>query len=302
MTPAKLIHNEKAGTGSGRYDKDELLSMLAAEGYDCRYSSTKDRWQHLDPEVELVIAAGGDGTVRKVAGWMGDKPAEERKPIAILPLGTANNIAKTLHINGHIQTLIGSWAEGHRKKFDIGRLKGGPPDSFFIEGCGFGIFPRLMKEMSHLDKSGAESPEQHMETAFRMLHRILSSFQPIPSGVELNGQLYEGRFMLVEVLNIPYIGPNLCLAPPADPGDGHLDVVMVSENDRHQLADFILHKMSGTTTSHGLNVLQAQHLTLHRHGHMLHVDDEIIDADPFSPISIGMERQALEFLVASSNV
>src|SRR5687768_11598020 len=99
-----LVHNPTAGGGQ---DADEAVALLTAAGHKVRHRSTKGRWKVLlqDPG-DLLVAAGGDGTVRKVAL----AAAEVEVPFAILPIGTANNIAKTLGLMGDARTLVDSWS------------------------------------------------------------------------------------------------------------------------------------------------------------------------------------------------
>ena len=86
---ALLVHNPKAG--SGRPSGDELLAALDAAGFSTTYCSTKtgDVDQALAQPADIVIVAGGDGTVAKIARSLNDR----KTLVAILPFGTANNIA-----------------------------------------------------------------------------------------------------------------------------------------------------------------------------------------------------------------
>src|SRR5712675_1904692 len=96
---ATLIHNEKAG--DRRHGRAYLVGLLEGAGYDVSYFAVKqsDLAEALGHPAEIIVSAGGDGTVaRVVAEARSDGP-----PIAILPLGTANNIATSLGIGGPIE-------------------------------------------------------------------------------------------------------------------------------------------------------------------------------------------------------
>ena len=86
-----LIHNPKAG--DRKHGKKQLIWSLKRNGLQAFYQSIKEPgWEKaLKKPVEVVIAAGGDGTVHKTA-W---KIMDSGIPLAILPLGTANNLART---------------------------------------------------------------------------------------------------------------------------------------------------------------------------------------------------------------
>ena len=146
MKSAKLIYNPKAGEGAD--PTQNIIAILKKAGYECSLSSTKEEgWEKLDAkETDLIIVAGGDGTVRKVAFEFLDK----RLPLGLLPLGTANNIAKTLELEEEPEDIIAQWDLKKIKRFDVGRIYNLKDQKFFIEGLGFGVFPRLMKEMQKI--------------------------------------------------------------------------------------------------------------------------------------------------------
>src|ERR1044072_2398775 len=99
MKIARLFHNPTAG--EGEHTRKKLVSLMEAAGFDCSYSSTKKkRWEKIESkDTDFIVIAGGDGTVRKVAEELLDqKVLNKILPIGLLPLGTANNIAKTLNI------------------------------------------------------------------------------------------------------------------------------------------------------------------------------------------------------------
>ena len=90
----------------------------------------------LKKSAEFVVVAGGDGTVGKVARRLIGTDV----PIAILPLGTANNSSKTLGIADlPVTRLISSWNSARRVKFDAGVAVGPWGDRHFIEGIGAGV-------------------------------------------------------------------------------------------------------------------------------------------------------------------
>src|SRR5258706_10465064 len=87
-----LIHNPKAGRGKA--SPGALKKLLRDAGHKLSYHSCKERgWKEaLMEPTDLVVVAGGDGTVGRVARRLTGRGI----PIALLPSGTANNIARTL--------------------------------------------------------------------------------------------------------------------------------------------------------------------------------------------------------------
>src|SRR6188768_4053683 len=69
MSFITLLHNPNAG--SKRVTKEFLVSLISSAGYRCRYLSSRDNSHDLlDPDAEMLVIAGGDGTVRKVIRQM----------------------------------------------------------------------------------------------------------------------------------------------------------------------------------------------------------------------------------------
>ena len=99
-----LFHNPSAGDTS--LNADQLQSIRPTPGYQVRYQSMQKDWRSaLDDVGDLAIVAGGDGTVAKVAIAVADTDT----PLAVLPLGTANNVGKALGVFGDAHDLVASW-------------------------------------------------------------------------------------------------------------------------------------------------------------------------------------------------
>jgi diacylglycerol kinase (ATP) len=164
--------------------------------------------------------AGGDGTIRKAALTLLDRKFSDKKlPIAILPLGTANNISKSLGITGEVEDIIATWKTSEVKKYDIGRIEGMDKTHFLVEGFGYGIFPRLMKVMKKVEKERKDTPEKALQTALEELLHLILSTEARHYHILIDGNDHSGKFLLAEVMNSRSIGPNLLLSPNADPGD-----------------------------------------------------------------------------------
>src|SRR5678816_239765 len=139
MKIINLLHNPTAGNED--HDKEELISLLEKNGFECQYSSMKKDWKDIDEKVDFIISAGGDGTIRKITKHLLERKLSEKTwPIALLPLGTANNIAQTLEINGTTEEIIQSWHKAEMKEFDVGRIRNLPKIEFFLESLGYGMF------------------------------------------------------------------------------------------------------------------------------------------------------------------
>ncbi|MBO9566610.1 MAG: NAD(+)/NADH kinase [Niastella sp.] len=298
MKYVKLLHNPTAGEED--HTKKELIPLIEAAGWECRYSSTKEKgWEKIEPDTDFVVVAGGDGTIRKAALTLLDRKFSDKKlPIAILPLGTANNIAKALNLSNDVPGIIDSWKSGVIKKYDIGRIDGLPEPHFLVEGFGYGLFPRLMKVMKKVDKERKDTPEKALQTALEELHHLILSAEARHYHIVVDGNEHSGRFLMVEVMNSRSIGPNLVLSPNADPGNGQFEVVLIPEDKRDALAVWIKQKLNGEETVFDIPTIPGTKVEVHTEDTLLHTDDELISLE--EPVSVSIELQAgvLDFLVS----
>lgn len=291
MKLAKLIYNPTAGEGVDT--TQNIVSLLNKAGYECSSSSTKeDDWGKLDSKgTELIVIAGGDGTVRKVVFELLNK----RLPIGLIPMGTANNIARTLDLPDDPQKIIKEWNLNKIKRFDVGRIYNLKDQKFFIEGLGFGVFPRLMKEMRKESKKD-HSPDKKLRTALEILHDIVLNYEARKCYIQIDDAEHSGNYLMAEVMNTRSIGPNLNLVPFADPGDGEFEIVLISESQREQFANYILNKIMGKEEPAFFNILKGKNIKINWQGVHLHVDDEYIKFDKETEIKIELQEDAVHFL------
>ena len=295
MKQVTLIYNPTAG--NEEHSSKKLTAQIESAGFACRQYSTKEEgWQQFDENTDIIAIAGGDGTVRKVIKELLKK--KKKYPIGLLPLGTANNIAKTLGVSGNVKQIIRSWKTGTLKKLDLGTLVNFPDASFFLEGFGFGIFPYLVKEIKDQEIQ-FNTPEDELKGALKLLHKILLSYAPHKCHLEIDGTDHSGNFYMVEVMNIRSIGPNLKLAPYADPGDGELDVILIPEAHKEKFADYLLQKLTGGEEEYQFHTLKAKQIKIFYNGKHLHADDKMLKLKKETEILIEIKPGCLEFLIAA---
>jgi diacylglycerol kinase family enzyme len=298
-----LIHNPDAGDDQQPL-ADALLERIGRAGHTASYQSSKDEnWQSaLEQSCDIVAVAGGVGIVGAVAKNL----IGRNVPIAVLPMGTANNIATTLGlIDRPLKQLISGWATAPRVKFDVGIATGPWNSKYFIEGLGMGLFTETMYRLDvtdNVDLAHVNNSGEKVKSVLEILRERLPSFSPNRLQIALDGRDMSGEYVLLEVMNISYIGPNLCLAPHANPSDGLLDIVLVSKDEQDNLSRCLSHCIEGKLPYPGLTVRTAQNLRIEWEGFTVHIDDEIwpdkASEFPISPNSIEMKisRHALEFL------
>lgn len=296
MQRIHLLHNPSAGDET--HDKKHLVSQIEAAGFTCRYNSTKEPgWKDLDENADLIVIAGGDGTVRRVVRQvLKNSKVANTIPLAVFPMGTANNIAKTFNLTSNTAKAIAQWKEGPVKKVDIGKVENVPEVDFFLEGFGFGIFPLLMKEMEEKGEAYA-SPEDELKSALKTLHQILLKYKPRQCQLEIDGTDHSGLFYMVEVMNMRSIGPNMVLAPLADPGDGEFEVVLVPESQKEKFSGFLLNKLTEGEESFQFHTLKGKDIRIRWDGIRFHADDKMLKMEKGTEVCIQVKEGTLRFVV-----
>lgn len=288
----QLVHNPTAG--DEEHEAQDLIALLQKEGYACEYTSAnEENWPLPDSDTGLIAVVGGDGTIRQVAkalvqgAW-----ADSHLPLAVIPCGTANNIAKSLGISAPTRQIVQSWSQCQPQPFDIGKVEGLSEEAFFMEAFGFGLFPDLMDAMKTLDKP--ENPSDELTFALEVLHELIEKAKPCQARLTIDGKVYEGNYLLLEVMNIRSIGPNLALAPNADWGDGAFEVVLVSEEDRNVLAKHVLDQSHGIHDVFPLPSIMAREIRIEWAQTNAHCDDERIEA--LGPVQLQIQPGRLQVL------
>jgi diacylglycerol kinase family enzyme len=297
-----LIHNPNAGDDR-QPTLGQLEALLKEAGYKVRYQSAKEaEWEKaLKRPADIVVVAGGDGTVTKVARRMIGKDV----PIAVLPMGTANNISKTLGISDMpVTQLIRAWKSAQRVTFDAGIARGPWGERYFIEGAGVGLLtsaiPKASKSKTLVQLKETDAKVSYAQQLFRE-HLADAPAMEIKAAVD--GEDISGRYLLLEVLNIQYIGPNLFLAPDLVRNDGEFDVVLVSEKHREKLRKHIKHWQEGKLLPPEFETRRGKRIEIRWTGFPLHIDGKVWPEKggkkPKSPadIEFKVEAEAVRFLV-----
>jgi diacylglycerol kinase family enzyme len=295
-----LIHNPGAGK-HGKEELDKLLELIREAGHEVRYQSARDDdWvKALDQPADLVAVAGGDGTVSRVAKRLVGRGIA----LAPLPAGTANNISTTLGLVGRpLEELVRGWKDARRMKLDVGVAQGPWGRRYFVEGFGVGLFAHtipLVDSSPELQK--IEQPKDKVVFALQKLKDRLDHSPVVSLEATLDGEDVSGDYVMFEALNIPYVGPNLFLAPDSKPGDGQFDLVMVTEAERERLGQYLLHWQENKARLAVLPSRQGRELRIEWTGFRVHLDDEFwpedeSEAEGSGVIEVRIQAAAVEVL------
>lgn len=229
---ARLIYNPTSGREEMKRRLSDILARLEQGGLETSCHATVGAGdatlaaaEAIDRGFDLIIAAGGDGTLNEVISGMAVK--EQRPPLGILPLGTTNDFARALGIPRHWEQACDIILRRQTRPIDIGRMN----DRFFINIAGGGSMTELTYEVPSKLKTMLGQLAYYMKGIEK-----LPRFRPIHLSIRTDEGEMEGEFMLFLIANSNSVGGFEKLAPQALMDDGLFDVLLLR---RSNLADFI---------------------------------------------------------------
>jgi diacylglycerol kinase (ATP) len=269
-----LVHNPKAG--SGKHQGEDLIKALKRAGHKAIYQSSKKKGitKALKKTINLVLVAGGDGTVSKIACRL--VSMKSKIPLSVLPLGTANNFARSLGFCLSQDELIEQLGAGECESFDVGLARGPWGERYFFEGAGAGLFADYLqapKENARKEKTGSKA--EKMRHHIWELHRRLKNYRAREWGMALDGEDVSGPYLVWHAMNLRSVGPVLTLAPDAKTNDGAFDFVGAQEKDRSVLLEYFEARAAGKRRKLPLSVKCFRRMRLRWNKSPLHFDDEV---------------------------
>ncbi|HLZ59989.1 MAG TPA: diacylglycerol kinase family protein [Ktedonosporobacter sp.] len=241
---AVVIMNSTSGTsaiatkeGTPLEHEVAILAALRTHGIEAEMRQTTQEdsgagvsAQAAAEQVDVVIAAGGDGTVHAVArGLIGTQSA-----LGIIALGTMNNLAHSLNLPVTIEEACAVIATGETHAIDAGLIN----DQFFLEVVGVGLEAALFAVAEEVKGPGFLVT---LGGLFKGL-RILLAFQSAPLRISFDEHRRRPYTAIqVTICNARYYGAHFELVPRALMDDGLLDVVIFKQFNK---LDYIRHALS----------------------------------------------------------
>ena len=192
-----LLINPHAGKGGYKSSLAEVLSVFCTAGWEPTVFFTKaagDAPRLVRDNVgnyDMVVCVGGDGTLSETVSGMMTAP--EKRPIGYIPLGTANDVARTLELPTRPVEAARQIVSGRRYRFDVGQFG---TDSFFTYVAAFGAFT----EVSYGTPQETKQALGHLAYMLEGI-RSLSKITPRRAIVEYDGGVIDGNFVFGAVTN-----------------------------------------------------------------------------------------------------
>lgn len=232
MKRARLIYNPTSGREQFKRQIPEVLQRLEEAGYEASCHATKGPGdasvaarKAVERHFDVVIAAGGDGTINEVVNGLANQ--EWRPKLGIIPVGTTNDFARAIKVPRSIDKACDVIVKGYTMPLDIGKVN----DSYFINIAGGGRLTELTYEVPSKLKTMLGQLAYYLKGI-----EMLPSLRPTSVRIEYDGKLFEGEVMLFLVANTNSVGGFEKLAPTASVNDGLFDLLILKKAN---LADFV---------------------------------------------------------------
>ncbi|TDF95488.1 diacylglycerol kinase [Paenibacillus piri] len=229
---ARLIYNPSSGREEMKRRLPEILQRLERAGLETSTHATIGEGDAtlaaadaIERGFDIIIAAGGDGTLNEVINGMAEK--SWRPPLGILPLGTTNDFARALNIPRSWEGAVDVILQQHVKAIDVGKMN----QRYFINIAGGGSMTELTYEVPSKLKTMIGQMAYYIK-GIEKLPRL----RPIELYIRTDEQDLHEEVMLFLISNSNSVGGFERLAPDASMNDGLFDVLILKKCN---LAEFI---------------------------------------------------------------
>ena len=211
-----ILVNPKSGSADRRHVVEQLAEHLRRMQYDVQIEPDIDRLtrsaSHLlaAGKLRCVVAAGGDGTITLLANQL---PADV--PISILPLGTANLLARYLALDSDPVRVAELIDLGRIVRFDAGLANG----QLFLVVASVGFDAEVVQRL-HRGRTGNITYGTYIGPLLRTIWKY--RFPPLRIRIDEGSPIEGVRWAFA--LNVPRYAMGLRLTPDARPDDGRLDL------------------------------------------------------------------------------
>ncbi|WP_307975954.1 diacylglycerol kinase family lipid kinase [uncultured Streptococcus sp.] len=223
---ARLIYNPTSGQEIMKKNVAEVLDILEGFGYETSAFQTTPAPNSARDEAkraakagfDLVIAAGGDGTINEVVN--GIAPLPKRPKVAIIPTGTTNDFARALKVpRGNPVEAAKLIGKNQMVKMDIGRARG---EVYFINIAAAGSLTELTYSV----------PSQ-LKTTFGYLAylakgaELLPRVSKVPVKITHDDGVFDGEVSMIFAAITNSVGGFETIAPDAKLDDGKFTLILV---------------------------------------------------------------------------
>lgn len=230
-TTARICVLLNAGSGKGRaagQGPDDIRAAFASAGLDADIRVLKDGSDivpatraALREGCDMIVAAGGDGTISGVAGVMNGSGV----PLGILPLGTFNYFARSLDIPVEMPEAVNLLAQGVRRPVRVARIN----DRVFLNNASLGAYPAILRTREDIYRKWGRS---RLAAYWSVLVTLVTLRRPLRLRIETGGKVIERRTPLAFAVNNAFQLDEVGLRGRDEIGKGRLALFIAPDTGR----------------------------------------------------------------------
>jgi diacylglycerol kinase (ATP) len=235
-------------------------------------------------EVDFVVLGGGDGTLNHAAPAL----VETKLPFGVLPMGTANDFARTIGVPRDLTRAAQIIIDGHKRAVDLGEVNG----HYFFNVASIGFSAALARELT----AEAKKRWGTLGYAFAALN-LLRQSRPFTVEIDHDGAVETVRTVQIAVGNGRFYGGGMAVEQNAAPDDGRLDVYSLELDHWWELLALAPSLRRGTQKRwRKVRAFSATNLEIRtRRPHDINADGEIVSE---TPARFHINRKAVKVFAA----
>ncbi|HWB56379.1 MAG TPA: diacylglycerol kinase family protein [Gaiellaceae bacterium] len=213
--------------------------------------------------ARLVVAVGGDGTVNEVANGILAAGGDEGPELAVLPRGTGTDFVRHFRIPSRLDGAVRVVLEGATRTIDAGRLTyrswaGEEETAHFVNAASAGMSGAVAQ------RANASSKALGGKVSFLWATlAVFAGWHASEMEIEVDGERRSGLMYDAIVANCRYLGGGMAMCPDARPDDGLLDLLVIGDITRRDLALTLPKVYRGTHLPHPkAEALRARHIAV----------------------------------------
>ncbi len=278
----------------GHQTLSQVIDQLQTLGFELFEESTKEPQELSDiirsyrHRVDSVIIGGGDGTLNAAIEGLVDT----QLPLGILPLGTANDLARTLQIPQSIAQACQIIATGHSRRIDLGRVN----HKHFFNVASLGLSVQITRQLDkHLKRRWGVLA--YAVTAIKVVWKA----RPFRAVIRIGGSSVRVKTVQIAVGNGRYYGGGMAVADDAAINDQRLDLYSVEYEHWWQIVLLLPAMWRGKQANwSGVRTLQGKEFEIHtRRPQPINADGEIVT---YTPAKFRLIPKAITVFVPDSPV
>lgn len=263
MKRARIIYNPSSGREMVKRDMLDILNVYEQAGYETSTFATTPAPMSAQNEAtraakagfDLIVAAGGDGTINEVVN--GIAPLEKRPMMAIIPAGTTNDYARALKVSRDDPLEAAKVIlKKQTVKMDIGKIQAfktgekegqlvKQPVRYFMNIAALGT----LSELTYAVPSGMKSLYGYLAYLVKGAE-LLTRLKPVSAKVTYDDGVYEGDISMIFLALTNSVAGFETIVPDAKLDDGQFTLLIVKKSNLWQIAQLVSQVLKGGAHVH----------------------------------------------------